>query len=154
MRLYGGVVVPKVWVRTASFFFFIKKCWSFIKEAFVRFFHERGIISKAVTSSFFTLVPKSPNPLSLDDYRPIFLVGCMHKAITKLLAGMLKWVLGTIISPCQSAYVSGRQLLDGVLVANEVVDYARKEDMNYLLFKVDFEKAYDKMNWNFLLTCL
>ncbi|XP_058753205.1 uncharacterized protein LOC131626408 [Vicia villosa] len=44
----------------------------------------------------------------------------------------------------------GRQLLDGVLVANEVVDLARKEGMSCFLFKVDFEKAYDKISWEFL----
>ncbi|XP_058726606.1 uncharacterized protein LOC131597964 [Vicia villosa] len=84
-------------------------------------------------------VDKSPGPDG-----PICLVGCLYKAAAKLLAGRLKRVLNSIISPCQSAFVPGRQLLDGVLVANEVVDYARKEGKNCMLFKVDFEKAYDK----------
>ncbi|XP_058752759.1 uncharacterized protein LOC131625939 [Vicia villosa] len=74
----------------------------------------------------------------------------MYKVVTKLLAGRLKKVLLSIISNCQSAFVPGRQLLDGVLVANEVVDYARKEGSKCIPFKVDFEKAYDKVSWNFL----
>ncbi|XP_058769267.1 uncharacterized protein LOC131643129 [Vicia villosa] len=44
----------------------------------------------------------------------------------------------------------GRQKIDEILVANELVDYAFKEGKECLLFKVDFEKAYDKVNWNFL----
>ncbi|XP_058777150.1 uncharacterized protein LOC131651507 [Vicia villosa] len=72
--------------------------------------------------------------------------GCMYKAIAKLLAGRLKKVLHSVVSSCQSAFVPGRQLLDGVLVANEVVDFAKKGGRNCLLFKVDFEKAYDKVN--------
>ncbi|XP_058784148.1 uncharacterized protein LOC131658917 [Vicia villosa] len=60
-------------------------------------------------------------------------------------AWKLKHVLNSIISPCQSAFVPGRQLLDKELVENEVVDYARKEGSNCILFKVDFEKAYDKV---------
>ncbi|XP_058782261.1 uncharacterized protein LOC131656596 [Vicia villosa] len=43
-----------------------------------------------------------------------------------------------------------RHLLDGVLVANEVVDFVKKEGRGCLLFKVYFEKAYDKVSWNFL----
>ncbi|CAI8603269.1 unnamed protein product [Vicia faba] len=112
-----------------------------------------GELSKAVTSSFLTLVPKCLNPIGLDNYTPICLVGCMYKVVAKVLAGRLKRVLNSIISPCQSAFVAGRQLLDGVMVANQVVDYARKEDGNCLLFKVDFEKAYDKVeesNFTFL----
>ncbi|XP_058727137.1 uncharacterized protein LOC131598567 [Vicia villosa] len=134
-------------------FLFIKNCWSFIKEDFIRFFnnfHFGEVLSKAVISSFLALNPKSSNLISLDDYRPICLVGCMYKAISNLLAGRLKKVLNSIISPCQTAFVSGRQLLDGILVANEVVDFAHKEGRNCLLFKVDFEKAYDNVNWNFL----
>ncbi|XP_058741667.1 uncharacterized protein LOC131614056 [Vicia villosa] len=88
--------------------------------------------------------------MGLDDYRPICLVGCLYKVIAKLLASRIKIVLKSIISPCQNAFVPGRQLLDGVVVANEVVDFAKKEGRNYILFKVDFEKAYDKVGWSFL----
>ncbi|XP_058784661.1 uncharacterized protein LOC131659494 [Vicia villosa] len=83
-------------------FLFIKKCWDIIKEDFVNFFET------------FLL-------------RSICLVGCMYKAVAKLLAGRLKGVLDSIVSPCQSAFLPGRQSLDGFLVDNEVVDYARKE---------------------------
>ncbi|XP_058775034.1 uncharacterized protein LOC131649281 [Vicia villosa] len=72
------------------------------------------------------------------------------EAVSKLLAGRLKRVLDSIISPNQSAFVPGRQLLDGVLISNEVADYAPKEEKSCILFKVDFEKAYDKVNWDFL----
>ncbi|CAI8592501.1 unnamed protein product [Vicia faba] len=50
-------------------------------------------------------------------------------------------MLNCIVSKCQSAFVPGKQLLDGVLVANEVVDYETKVKKGYMLFKVDFEKA-------------
>lgn len=109
------------------------------KDHFFNGFHLGGVISKAVISYFFTLIPKSHNLLGLDDYRLICLVGCMYKAISKLLAGRLKCILNFIISPNQSAFVPGRQLLDGVMVANEVVDYAQKEGRSFFLFKVDFE---------------
>ncbi|XP_058751483.1 uncharacterized protein LOC131624543 [Vicia villosa] len=117
---------------------------------FFNYFFLGRPISKVITSSFLTLVPKSNNLIGLDDYRPIFLVGFLYKVVAKLLSGRIKGVLNSIISPCQSAFVPGRQLLDGVVVANEVVDYARKEYKNCVLFKVDFEKAYDKVSWSFL----
>lgn len=124
-----------------------------INEDFIRFFNGfyfGGVISKALISSFFNLIPKSPNLLGLDDYRTICLIGCMYITISKLLAGRLECVLNSIISPNQSVIVLGRQLLDGVMVANEVVDYAQNEGRICFLFKVDFEKAYDKVSWNFL----
>lgn len=106
-------------------FLFIKYFLFFLKEDFILFFnyfYSDNVISKAITSSFLTLIPKSNNSLSLDDYRPICLVDCMYKVLAKLLAGRLKYVPDRIISPCQNAIVPERQLLDGVLVVNEVVD--------------------------------
>jgi hypothetical protein len=40
--------------------------------------------------------------------------------------------------------------VDGVLVANEVVDWVKKANIDCLIFKVDFEKAYDSVEWGFL----
>lgn len=63
------------------------------------------MLSKAMTFSFLTLVLKSPNLVSLDNYRPIYSLGCMYKAIAKILLGRLKKVLNSIVSPNQSAFV-------------------------------------------------
>ncbi|CAJ2647905.1 unnamed protein product [Trifolium pratense] len=49
-----------------------------------------------------------------------------------------------------TAFVQGRRILDGILVANEVVDEARKSKKELFLFKVDFEKAYDSVDWGYL----
>jgi len=54
------------------------------------------------------------------------------------------------LSDTQSAFVQDRQILDGILIANEVVDEARKAKKELLLFKVDFEKAYDSVDWGYL----
>lgn len=80
---------------------FIKRCWSFFEQDFVRMFtdfHENGRLSKVITSSFLTLIPKRDNPLKLGDYRSFFLVGCIYKVLAKLLTSRLKRVLDSIVS--------------------------------------------------------
>jgi hypothetical protein len=52
-------------------------------------------------------------------------------------------VIGSVISETHYAFIKNRQILDGILIANEVVDEARKLKKELLMFKVDFEKAYD-----------
>jgi len=117
---------------------------------FVTEFHRNGRLSKGINSTFISLIPKIDNPQRLNDFRPIALVGCLYKILAKVLANRLRQVMGTVISETQSAFVKDRQILDGILVANEVVDEARKLKKELLLFKVDFEKAYDSVDWGYL----
>jgi hypothetical protein len=113
-------------------------------------FHRNGKLTKGINSTFIALIPKVDNPQSLNEFRPISLVGSLYKILAKVLANRLRMVLGSVISDSQSAFIKGRQILDGILVANEIVDEARKCKKELLLFKVDFEKAYDSIDWNYL----
>jgi hypothetical protein len=58
--------------------------------------------------------------------------------------------MSSLVAHTQSAFIKGRNLVDGVLVVNEVVDLAKKSGKECLIFKVDFEKAYDSVEWSFL----
>jgi hypothetical protein len=134
-------------------FGFIKDFWDMLKDDVMRFmveFHRNGKLTKGINSTFIALIPKVDNPQSLNEFRPISLVGSLYKILAKVLANRLRMVLGSVISDSQSAFIKGRQILDGILVANEIVDEARKCKKELLLFKVDFEKAYDSIDWNYL----
>lgn len=62
------------------------------------------------------------------DFKPINLVGCIYKLIVKMLVERLSCVLGEVIGECQHAFVEGRQILEAVMAANEVVDcFFRKQ---------------------------
>lgn len=62
----------------------------------------------------------------------------------------MKKILNGIISPTQSIFVPGRQILDGVLAINEIMDHAKKEKRECFIFKADLQQAYDCVNLNFL----
>ncbi|RVW17381.1 LINE-1 retrotransposable element ORF2 protein [Vitis vinifera] len=67
-----------------------------------------------------------------------------------VLSGRLRKVLHETIFGSQGAFVEGRQILDAVLIANEVVDEKRRSGEEGVVFKIDFEKAYDHVDWGFL----
>jgi hypothetical protein len=93
-----------------------------------------------------TLIPKVKSPQGLSDFRPISLLGCRYKILSKVLANRLANVIGNLIPKTQSAFLKGRQLVEGVVVVNEVIDYAKKTGKECLILKVDFEKAYDSVD--------
>lgn len=117
---------------------------------FLQEFHVNDTLPNTFTYSFLNLIPKNKNAIGLEEYRPICLVGSLYKILSKILASRLKKVLSSIISLNQSALNPRRQMVDGVMVANELIDEAFKSKKSCMFLKVDFKKAYDRVSWNFL----
>jgi len=134
-------------------FGFLKDFWDLLQDDLMRFlveFHRNGKLTKGWNSTFIALIPKVSSPQRLNDFRPISLVGCVYKVLAKVLANRLRSVVGSVVSESQSAFVKGKQILDGILITNEVVDEARRKRKELLVFKVDFKKAYDSVDFKYL----
>ncbi|XP_071732482.1 uncharacterized protein [Rutidosis leptorrhynchoides] len=114
----------------------------------VRLFFMTLTMSNSANSAFFLLIPKVENSVFITDFRPISLAGVFYKIITKLLTNRFPVVIDKIISPVQSAFIAGRQILDEPLMLSEVIAWAKKMDRKLCLFKADFKKAYDSANLN------
>lgn len=102
-------------------FTLIQDCWNFFEEdigKFVKEFYHSVILPKSITVSFVALILKNHNPRVLNEYRPIFFVGCYYKILAKRLENRIKRVLNGLILSTQTAFVPGRQILDGVLAFN------------------------------------
>ncbi|GJY75420.1 RNA-directed DNA polymerase, eukaryota, reverse transcriptase zinc-binding domain protein [Tanacetum coccineum] len=98
------------------------------------------------------MVSKEENPDAnmVKDFRPISLIGSIYKIIAKILTNRLVGVLGDIVNEVQSTFISERQILDGPFILNEIMQWCRRRKKQSLIFKVDFEKAYDSVRWDFL----
>jgi len=132
---------------------FVKDFWPELCDDFMRFlsdFHRNGKLSKGINNIFIVLIPKIECPQRLNDLRPISMVRSLYKVISKVLSNRLRRVMSSVISETQSAFIHGRQILDGILIANEIVKDANRLKKDLLLFKVDFEKAFDSIDWSYL----
>ena len=75
-------------------------------------FYRHSKFEKSLNAIFIALIPKKNDASNIRDFRPISLVGSLHKILSKVLANRLKQVLDQLISESQNSYVGGRQILD------------------------------------------
>lgn len=114
-------------------------------------FHVHDRFVKGANCSFLALIPKKTSPEKISDFRPILLIRCIYKIISKVLANRLKKENNTIISRTNPRLYPKKQIRVGIVVENEVVKEVRQKKKEAVLFKVHFEKAYDSVDWNFLI---
>jgi exonuclease III len=136
---------------------FFQDCWDVIKLDLMgvfQDFHTHSKFVKSINATFLALIPKKAGTTDLKDFWPISLVSGLYKIVAKILANRPSKVVDKIISKPQNAFVKGRQILDPVLIANECLDSRLKSGESGLICKLDIEKAYDHVNWNFLMYML
>ncbi|GJY76516.1 RNA-directed DNA polymerase, eukaryota [Tanacetum coccineum] len=134
-------------------FSFYRHFWLVIeKDVFeaVDYFFMYGEIPNGCNSNFIALIPKILDANMVKDFRPISLIGSLYKIIAKILANRLVGVLGDLVNEVQSAFVADRQILDGPFILDEVLQWCRRKKKHALIFKVDFEKAFDSVRWDFV----
>ncbi|GJX68265.1 RNA-directed DNA polymerase, eukaryota [Tanacetum coccineum] len=109
-----------------------------------------GKFPQGCNSYFIALIPKIHDAKVVKDIRPISLIGSLYKIIAKILANRLSLVISDLISDVQSAFIYNRQILDGHFILNEILSWCKHKKINAMIFKVDFEKAFDSVRWDYL----
>lgn len=68
-------------------------------------------------------------------------MGSTYKIVAKVFANRIKKVLPKVIDKRQSVFLENRNLLHSVVMANKVVDEARRKNKSWLIFKLYYENA-------------
>ncbi|GJT91072.1 RNA-directed DNA polymerase, eukaryota [Tanacetum coccineum] len=134
-------------------FEFFRKFWNIVGPDLclaVEWFFHHASFPVGCNSSFIALIPKTLNPKSVGEYRPISLIGSIYKIVTKILANRLSTVIADIISNVQTAFLPNRQILDGPFIINELLARCHHKKHSAMVFKIDFAKAYDSIRWDYL----
>jgi hypothetical protein len=134
---------------------FFQKCWptvgdSVVKE--VRQIFSTGRMPEYLNRTLISLIPKCLGPETLSQFRLISLCNTVYKIVTKIIVSRLRPIMGNLVSPFQAAFVPGRRGLDNVVIAQELIHsiHRKKSRMGQLILKLDLEKAYDRIEWDFI----
>jgi hypothetical protein len=136
---------------------FFKKFWGLIKHGVLHILNDfiLGRIDIArLNFGVLSLIPKVPGADQITQFRPIALINVVFKIVSKAFTVKLDPIAHRIISPNQTTFIKGRFILDGVLALHEIVHEAKTKKLGCILLKLDFEKAYNRVNWDFLFEVL
>jgi hypothetical protein len=138
---------------------FYKKYWAIVKldvlNSISNFFQNKQLLFEQ-NHTHIALVPKLAGSHSVNHFRPISLCNITYKIITKILANRLKTILPKLISLLQSAFVPSRNIQDNTILAHELLHSFKnkKGKGGFMFLNMDMEKAFDKMEWIFILSIM
>ncbi|XP_035544570.1 uncharacterized protein LOC108988642 [Juglans regia] len=137
---------------------FFRTCWEFVKEdlleATLEFFHSHHL-PRYFTASYIVLIPKVDKPNGFDKFRPISLCSVFYKICTKIIVARLTNLLAKMIAQEQGAFIPGRSIFENISLTPEMVHSINKKSVGgNVVIKLDMSKAYDRVDWKFLLHVL
>ena len=122
---------------------------------FFQLFHTHGEMSPSQRQAVITLIPKKDkDQLLLKNWRPISLINVDYKIASKSIAKRLDDILPHIIHYNQSGYVKGRNIREAIRSILDIMYFTKKNHTPGLLLFLDFEKAFDTIDFNYLQKCL
>ena len=133
---------------------FLKKCWPIIKESLYQlcedFFHG-NLDLESINTTFITLVPKIQNPMTVNDFRPISLLKCSIKLITKILAERLQALILDFIHANQYGFIRSRTIQDCLAWSFEYIHQCQQSHREIIILKLDFAKPFDTVEHSTML---
>jgi hypothetical protein len=132
---------------------FYQACWERIKDDLMKLFqefHNGNLPLFSLNFETIILLPKSREATHIQQYRPICLLNVSFKIFTKVAANRISQISQKVISLSQIAFLPGRNIMEEVIVLHEMIHEMHRKKQNGLILKIDFEKAYDKINWSFV----
>ena len=120
-----------------------------------RIFFLRGEVPPNINSNMIVLILKTVGARSMGDYRPIALANFQFKIVTKIVADRLACITSRIISVEQRGFVRDRNISECIIIASEAINALDKRQYGgNIALKVDISKAFDTLDWNFLVMVL
>uniref|UniRef100_A0A8C5QKU6 Reverse transcriptase domain-containing protein n=1 Tax=Leptobrachium leishanense TaxID=445787 RepID=A0A8C5QKU6_9ANUR len=102
-------------------------------------------------SANITILPKEgKDPELCTSYRPISLLNCDLKLFSKILADRLKPFLPALVHADQVGFVPGREARDNTMRTLQLMHHARRSSQALALLSTDAEKAFDRVDWDFI----
>ncbi|CAM0870529.1 unnamed protein product [Alopecurus aequalis] len=117
-------------------------------------FYSGTIDLSRINRAFLVMLPKFTAVVRPSDFRPISLQNCVMKGIPKALTTCLQCAIHSLVNGDQTGFLSGRRISENIIYAADLVRCCHLRKSPAIVFKIDFRKAFDSVNWDSLLVIL
>jgi hypothetical protein len=127
---------------------FYQKIWNLVKHdvmSMFKEFQEGNLDLFRLNFAVLSLIPKEPDASSMKKFRPISLLNCIFKKITKVLTNRLGLLMDLLTSPNQIAFIKGRYILESVVSTHEVIHSVSHSKQKGDVLKLDYEKLLTRL---------
>ena len=122
-------------------------------NVFNQCFHD-GKLTASQRTAVLSLIHKKDDKDNITNYRPISLINVDYRILAFVLTNRLQKVIDKIISDDQTAYIKGRFMGHNIRLVSDVIDYYDVLNKSGILLAIDFHKAFDSIEWNFVYKTL
>ena len=133
---------------------FYKVFWKDISSILIsalNFAYESGQLSVTQKRGIIKLIPKKDaDPSLIKNWRPLTLLNCDYKIAAKSIANRLKSVIPNLINNDQTGFIKGRFIGENIRLLESVICFAKENNIPGLILFLDFEKAFDTLEWTFI----
>ena len=133
---------------------FYKTFWLDISEPLINalnYSYNLGHLSVTQKRGIIKLIPKKDTELYyIQNWRPLSLLNTDYKIAAKSIANRIKRVLPKLINPDQTGFMKGRFIGENIRLIDSLITYTASKNIPGLLFFLDFEKAFDTLEWSFI----
>ena len=136
---------------------FYKKQKNWITVEILRLYEEefaKGSLGKDINKGVIKLLPKTRDKILIKNWRPITLLNLSYKILAKALARRITPLVSRFISQTQTRFIQGRYILENLITSWEAMHWAKENGQEVAMILLDFEKAYDRIEWCFFIGML
>ncbi|KAL4332409.1 hypothetical protein GQ457_07G003100 [Hibiscus cannabinus] len=134
---------------------FFQKNWNTVGAAVckgIKDIFEDCHVPAELNRTLIVLIPKVLKPCHMSQFRPISLCSVVYKAVTKIIVHRIQPYLSKWVFPNQTSFIPGRSISENIILVQEIIHSMRKKKgvKGWMAIKIDLEKAYDRLEWNFI----
>ena len=116
--------------------------------------YQHGSLPELQRVAVMSLIFKGGDEENIENYRLISLTNVDYRILAFTLAQRMQKIIGNVINNGQSAYIKGRYMGTNIRLVIDIIDYFDMMNDSGFLLMLDFKKAFDSIEWNFLLRSL